>query len=855
LPQDEEQYTSNGSLIQSPSNREKLIAEKDSNPNAYYGAVAKSISDGIFYNHIKNRSGRSDSLFSALEELKPLNPKVYYETKLGLLGRQMGWDYGENRSDRADSKAEAFKTLIPEAISAGLSADQINTLVGSNINSANSQNQQRIANEAATGGGGFSFTKDVLPGLTFVGSAALGAAGPAAFGLNAAQAAALSAGISGLSSAASGGDFKDILKNAAIAGALSYGLGSLGGDEIARDFDFAPEGMQPGDAIPSFDSTSFDVPDNPYTSQFADAFSNPEISDLPAFEPTASTISSDAPSPDLVSKSAVDAYDPMQASQEGYELPPEYTPFSPEQLQNQYVYQDISEGPLSDIEKLQRQYEAQDLMQQARNAETINQGIKEPSIFDKLMDFPEKAYDYVTETPISEMGSDLYNSIKDNPYKYLAGAVGIAGLAGEGPLAGIGQAIGTAKKPSATPVDSSTQNTEKSNYKYGSAGKMEPNYLLRNRINAQNVYSDATGFRPVTRMADGGEVKHFGLGGLSKGLTKIFQPIEKAVVQPIGQAAPFLKDALPYAGMIAAPFIANPMMAAGVGALTSGMGKGGFNMKRALMGGISAYGMSNLGAGLEAAGGTTPAFGDTGTGFTTGSMDAALNTPDVTNSSFFRNPETMFKGAGNLMAGGNGYDVAAKNFATKAGLPSAGMALLGQSGVSAVNEGIAQQEAYDKSVAASDSAQAVINARNKAGRDRAIAAVRANPYQYAMGGAVNPSDDQTNLPNQTPMQKLDNGGVLNYAMGGYATGGEPRFLSGGGDGMSDSIRANIEGSQEARLADGEFVIPADVVSHLGNGSSKAGAKQLYSMMDRVRQARVGNKKQGKQINPQKLMAA
>ena len=91
-----------------------------------------------------------------------------------------------------------------------------------------------------------------------------------------------------------------------------------------------------------------------------------------------------------------------------------------------------------------------------------------------------------------------------------------------------------------------------------------------------------------------------------------------------------------------------------------------------------------------------------------------------------------------------------------------------------------------------------------------------------------------------------------YAAGGIASG---RFLSGGGDGMSDSIKANINGSQEARLADGEFVVPADVVSHIGNGSSKAGAKQLYSMMDRVRQARVGTKKQGKQINPRKYLAA
>ena len=85
------------------------------------------------------------------------------------------------------------------------------------------------------------------------------------------------------------------------------------------------------------------------------------------------------------------------------------------------------------------------------------------------------------------------------------------------------------------------------------------------------------------------------------------------------------------------------------------------------------------------------------------------------------------------------------------------------------------------------------------------------------------------------------GGVAE-GLGSYASGGSPRFLSGGGDGMSDSIRAKIDGHQEARLADGEFVIPADVVSHLGNGSSKAGAKQLHAMMNRIRKARTGNPK-------------
>ena len=95
-----------------------------------------------------------------------------------------------------------------------------------------------------------------------------------------------------------------------------------------------------------------------------------------------------------------------------------------------------------------------------------------------------------------------------------------------------------------------------------------------------------------------------------------------------------------------------------------------------------------------------------------------------------------------------------------------------------------------------------------------------------------------------------------YAMGGpiaFAKGGHQGYLDGEGDGMSDSIPATIEGKQPARLADGEFVIPADVVSHIGNGSSKAGSKKLYAMLDRVRKARTGHSKQGKQIKPEKYM--
>jgi hypothetical protein len=71
--------------------------------------------------------------------------------------------------------------------------------------------------------------------------------------------------------------------------------------------------------------------------------------------------------------------------------------------------------------------------------------------------------------------------------------------------------------------------------------------------------------------------------------------------------------------------------------------------------------------------------------------------------------------------------------------------------------------------------------------------------------------------------------------------------------MADEIPSSIDGKQAAALSHGEFVIPADVVSHLGNGNSDAGAKKLYDMMARVRKARTGNQKQGKKINPDKFM--
>jgi hypothetical protein len=92
-----------------------------------------------------------------------------------------------------------------------------------------------------------------------------------------------------------------------------------------------------------------------------------------------------------------------------------------------------------------------------------------------------------------------------------------------------------------------------------------------------------------------------------------------------------------------------------------------------------------------------------------------------------------------------------------------------------------------------------------------------------------------NQAKQQIVQEAKRGGLMDSHLGDYSDGG--RLLKGPGDGVSDSIPATIGGKQAARLAEGEFVIPARIVSELGNGSTDAGAKRLYAMMDRIKAKR------------------
>jgi len=101
--------------------------------------------------------------------------------------------------------------------------------------------------------------------------------------------------------------------------------------------------------------------------------------------------------------------------------------------------------------------------------------------------------------------------------------------------------------------------------------------------------------------------------------------------------------------------------------------------------------------------------------------------------------------------------------------------------------------------------------------------------------------------NKTEIKTAAEGGLMSFAKGGA------NYLQGKTDGMADKLNTSIDNTQAAKLSHGEFVIPADVVSHLGNGNSDAGADKLYQMMARIRKARTGNPRQGKRINPDKFM--
>jgi hypothetical protein len=202
--------------------------------------------------------------------------------------------------------------------------------------------------------------------------------------------------------------------------------------------------------------------------------------------------------------------------------------------------------------------------------------------------------------------------------------------------------------------------------------------------------------------------------------------------------------------------------------------------------------------------------------------------PDISVKGF----EDAARGVKNIFTGGPEASAA---FESGAGVKPMTAAYLGVSGYGML-EGEKERQAFKAAEAA--------KANEEEERRRQYAAL----FRRTLG--------QVPMAAGGGMVAFADGGMPAFEYGGTtAPTGEPRMVKGAGDGMSDNVPANIEGVQEARLANDEFVIPADVVADIGNGSSSAGAKKLYAMMDRIRQARHGTTEQPPEIKAERLLPA
>lgn len=337
-------------------------------------------------------------------------------------------------------------------------------------------------------------------------------------------------------------------------------------------------------------------------------------------------------------------------------------------------------------------------------------------------------------------------------------------------------------------------------------------------------------------------MKSIGLGGVYDTLS--------GAAKTVGENAQYILPFIPGGAFASVGLgsLATPMGRGILGGVAGTFASGRPNLKRGLMAGLTSYGLSSAYEGLQAAGGGAGTKYDTmedllaDKGAITPAQAAEAGAtgaaPKVV-SEF----DAATQGIKNLAFGDKATsDAASKALGSQFGMGKAQATMIGATSVMAIDE---QEKYLEQARAAGQIAEQeyqAMKARIAAARKRAEDAVRANPYRFAMGGDVPLAMKSTPDTETNPY--------------GMKRGGQPpKFIDGPGDGMSDSVPATIDGVQPARLADGEFVIPADVVSHLGNGSTKAGAKQLYAMMDRVRKARTGTKQQGKEIKPSKYLPA
>jgi hypothetical protein len=157
-----------------PREAQRIYELKQSNPNQYYSQIAEDLASQASANSSMNKGEHNVAFTNQLNQIKEINPAAYYKGQFDILGESIGWQIGQNRSDRNPATFEKIQKLIPEAMAAGVSMDEINSIVNTNANFANFTNQQRIANEAASGGSGFNLS-EVVRGVLPIAAFAIGA--------------------------------------------------------------------------------------------------------------------------------------------------------------------------------------------------------------------------------------------------------------------------------------------------------------------------------------------------------------------------------------------------------------------------------------------------------------------------------------------------------------------------------------------------------------------------------------------------------------------------------------------------------------------------------------------------------
>jgi hypothetical protein len=376
--------------------------------------------------------------------------------------------------------------------------------------------------------------------------------------------------------------------------------------------------------------------------------------------------------------------------------------------------------------------------------------------------------------------------------------------------------------------------------------------------------------------------------------------------------AGFLSSLLPMvagAGLMAVsgglinPMTAGLLVGGGTGLVTG-------DMKKGLMAGLGAYGGAGLASGLAASGTQAAAINPS----ITPPISAAPVAPPVESVMMQPPPTTQFANLGDpnvtqMFNQPTSTAISPESLGYKGLTPAPNMMTTPAANAAYESSLANQQMAFDTGTAGerlstmgkgaqsltqpgglSNFYENLANDPNTYGAKTTLAAAAAPTIAYAMEPGEPPPDTpvdsdpgqqfdyMANPTNPTPSSspygteqkyfapqyvkrttpRFASGGIpdAGYNLGGYSDGG--RLLRGPGDGVSDSIPAVIGKKQPARLADGEFVVPARIVSELGNGSTEAGARKLYAMMDRIQKARgktVGKGKVAKNSRSEKYLPA